>query len=478
MTNKNIDTKPSKTKILLVQASKLNSINPEASQPLGLMYLASALRKWATVAVSIVDLRIETTPLYETLERFKPDIIGISGFTQNAKTIQNSAETVKNFRRTIPVVIGGPHATAYWDDMLKDKNVDIIVRGEGEFTILELVNALGSGSGLTQINGLAIRKNSSAYLTPSREIISNLDILPFPAWDLIDNKKYYYNPKLVHLRAKENYMAVFSSRGCPYQCSYCHNMFGKKFRPRSPENVFEEIHLLYKNYGVRQIEFWDDIFNFDRKRAEKILYLIRVSGMNMKLSFPNGLRSDLLDKDLLKKMKEAGTVHIGVAVETASSGLQKAIHKNLNLEKVKDIISQISKLGILARGFFILGFPKETKREMKKTINFALKSSLHMASFFVLNPYKGTQIYFEVKKLNRNINTDFYSMGINSSTLNLSDVRPEEINILIRRAYFAFYFKGLRLLRLFMVCPSKVLFFKQFFKYVLQLLKRMKLVRI
>ncbi|NQT22411.1 MAG: radical SAM protein, partial [Candidatus Omnitrophica bacterium] len=347
---------------------------------------------------------------------------------------------------------------------------------EGEITILELVNALGSGSELTQIKGLALRKNSSAYLTPPREMISDLNILPFPAWDLIDNRKYYHNPKLVHLRAKENYMVVFSSRGCPYGCSYCHNMFGKKFRSRNPENVFEEIHFLYKNYGVRQIEFWDDIFNFDRKRAEKILELIKASGMNMKLSFPNGLRADLLDKKMLKKMKEAGTVHIGVAVETASSGLQKAIRKNLNLEKVKDIIFQISKLGMMARGFFILGFPGETKKEMKKTIDFALKSKLHMASFFMLNPYKGSEIFFKAQNSGRNINTDYYSTGANSSTLNLSDVQLDEINMLVRGAYLAFYFRGVRLLRLFMRCPNKLLFLKQLFKYALQLLKRMKLV--
>ncbi|NQT23429.1 MAG: cobalamin B12-binding domain-containing protein, partial [Candidatus Omnitrophica bacterium] len=163
MVNKNVSIKSSKTKILLVQSSKVNAINPEASQPLGLMYLASALRKWANVAVNIIDLRVEDETLRERLERFRPDIVGISGFTQNAKIIQNSAETVRSFKNSTPVIIGGPHATAYWDDMLLDKNIDIIVRGEGEITILELVNALGSGSELTQIKGLALRKNSSAY---------------------------------------------------------------------------------------------------------------------------------------------------------------------------------------------------------------------------------------------------------------------------------------------------------------------------
>lgn len=464
-------------KVLLVQAGKINAMIAVIAQPLGLMYLAAVLREKANCEVKILDLRVTNEELNVVLKEFQPDLVGLSGVTQDEDVIFAAARTIKKYKQNLPVMLGGPHATAYYEDVLMNNDIDVVVYGEGELTVLELVEALRSGRDLCTVKGLALRDGTAVRLTMPREPIIDLDSMLWPAWDLIDNKLYSYNPKILHLRARADYMILFSSRGCPYRCSYCHNIFGKQFRARSPENVLREVSLLYHQYGVREIEIWDDIFNLDYQRASKILDLIAASGMQLKLSFPNGVRADLLDEKILRKLKAAGTVHLAVAVETASPRLQKCIHKNLNLKKVKENIALASRLGMMTRGFFMLGFPGETKEEMQLTFDYAISSKLHLAIFFVLNPFKGSEIYEQVQCLKTNQKIDYSKLDYNRSSGNLSYVSTAEVDRLIGQAYFRFFFAGPRLLRLFWVYPNKWFFFRNFFRYAFALVKRMRLFK-
>lgn len=174
---------------------------------------------------------------------------------------------------------------------------------------------------------------------------------------------------------------------------YCHNILGKRFRARSPENVLSEIRFLYDQYGITDFQIIDDIFNFNLKRANSICDLIIKSGMKLTLSFPNGVRGDLMEGELIDKMAAAGTKFISYAIETASQRLQSLIRKNLNLEKVFNAIEYTGKRGIVTRGFFMLGFPTETEDEAIQTIEFSKASSLSGATFFTVVYFPGTELY-------------------------------------------------------------------------------------
>jgi radical SAM superfamily enzyme YgiQ (UPF0313 family) len=184
-----------------------------------------------------------------------------------------------------------------------------------------------------------------------------------------------------------------TSRGCPYRCAYCHNVLGKKFRVRSPENILEEIKYIHDKFGITDFQIIDDIFNLDMDRAKKICDLIINSGMDLTFAFPNAIRADRVDEELVEKMAQAGTKFTSIAIETASPRIQKLIRKNLNLEKAFKAIHLFARVGIVTRGFFMMGFPTETEEEVLDTIEYAKRSRLCGATFFTVVYYPGTDLY-------------------------------------------------------------------------------------
>jgi len=364
--------------------------------PLGVMYLASVLRKEGH-NVKILDMRtIEVAPfsLKTELETFQPDVVGISGITTEAVSMHSVARTVKEILNNVTVIAGGPHATSYPEEILKDHNIDVCVLGEGEETVVELLDAIRNGTrgDIEKVKGIAFRKNNEVIFTePRASYIENLDKLPFPAWDLININAYSKVRSMASVGLRK-YMALFTSRACPYRCIYCHSMFGKGFRARSPDNVLQEIEMLNKEYGIKEFEILDDIFNADKERAREIFKRITNLNKNLRFGFPNGVRTDTLDYDMLKIFREGGVNFIAIAVESASERIQKLIKKNLKLDKVFENIQICADLRIFTRGYFMLGFPTETKEEILKTIEFATKSRLHTAMFFIVTPFQGTEL--------------------------------------------------------------------------------------
>jgi len=357
---------------------------------MGLMYIASVLRTHNHL-VRIEDTRIHNNEEYlnKVISDFEPHIVGLSALTIESEKMHAIATTIKKKNNKIKVIAGGPHPSSYPEDTLGNPSIDVVVAGEGEETIVELVPAIFDD--YSSIPGIYYRSGTTIVKTKERTPLNDLDSLPFPSWDLIDIEAYAkrFSMSVVGFR---RYMGLFTSRACPYRCIYCHNMFGKRFRARTPENVLKEIETLVKQYHINDFEVYDDIFNFDRTRALKIMELIIERNLNIMMSFPNGLRTDRLDYELLEKMKRAGVYYISIAVETASERVQKYIKKNLNLKKVNEMINACAKLGIFTRGFFMLGFPTETEEEIKKTIWFAVRSKLHTAYFFIVTPFKGTEL--------------------------------------------------------------------------------------
>ena len=453
---------PLMARIALIKCEGLTGYRPEITPPLGAMYLASFLRGNGH-DVMLSDARLHRKNGYrdivEEAVRFRPDIVGLSAITVEADSLGRIADRITQAVPPAKVVAGGPFPSSYPEAALQNPAVDAVVLGEGEITFLELVEAYGSGrEDISEVRGLALRRDGRVVFTPPREPIDDLDALPFPAWDLVEIEEYRRRPRF-YLFTGKRYMAVFTSRGCPYGCLYCHNMFGKKFRARSPENVVSEMEELVRRFGIREIEIIDDVFNLDIPRVERICDLIIGKGLAVTLSFPNGLRCDRITRELLVKMKAAGTRDFSVAVETASPRLQKLIQRNLDLEKVRRVIDWAHELKINTRGFFMIGFPTETEEEILGTIRYACDSKLMSAQFFAVTPFGRTELTRRYPDLVRKKEVGFHDFDYRFGEHNLSEVDDKRFFALKRLAVRKFYFHPRRLGRIFLHHPGKRTFF-------------------
>jgi len=373
------------------------------AQPLGLLYLVSVLRQNfpGQFEIDLVEqalYKLDFKQIKERIKKFNPDLVGFSCLSQEADEMAKISHIVKELKPECLTVLGGPHASVFYDCVLEKNNIDIVVIGEGERTFPELLKKLLSGEPIEQVRGIAFKRKDRIILTPPQKPIEDLDSLPFPAWDLIDFQDYSWMISTNAYCHSVPWAVIFTSRGCPYQCAYCHNIFGKRTRFRSPENVISEIELLVNKYGVKEIHIVDDVFNLDILRAKKICDLIIERKIKIKIAFPNGLRGDIMDKELIGKLKQAGCYAIGYAVETASPRLQKLINKNLDFDKIRQVISWTADEKIITQGYFMLGFPGETREEMEMTINYALKSRFLIAFFSLVAVYPRTHLMEIAKK--------------------------------------------------------------------------------
>ncbi len=430
-------------------------------QPLGIMYLAGYLRKnLPETEIQLLDMLPQGLNLAELVKKvadFQPDLLGISAMSFEAGELHELAAAVKKSFPRMPIVAGGPYVTTATNQAFSDQNLDFVVRCEGEQTLLELAQYLFSGSGSpAKILGLGFRENGAAQINPDRPYLENLDTLPFPAWDLIPVKKYFDLPRFGTAYVHKEYMQVMTSRGCPFHCTYCHRIFGVGFRARSPEKVIEELEALQQKFGIREIYFVDDCFNCKPSRAKRICDLIVERGLKFSINFPNGLRGDIFDEELLDKLKAAGTYRITYAVETASERMQKFIKKNLNLDQVKKVIELTDKKNVLVDGFFMIGFPGEKRSEVEQTLDFALESKLHSMNIFFVTPFEGTELYRQAKELGYQV-----QMETDASTYffpknyEICEVPSPELQQMAKRTFLKFYLNPRRLWRIFRLFPNK-----------------------
>jgi radical SAM superfamily enzyme YgiQ (UPF0313 family) len=434
--------------ILLVEAVEAGE-NPLVAdwlmQPLGLMYLGGALRQSGYSGIRILDTKLFVDPLEELRNRlasFKPAIVGVRCLSASSGFFHQIIDEVKKYNSDIITIAGGPHANARSDELMRDANLDYIVLNEGELTFPELLDTHFSRGDLSSVKGIIYREGVEVKKNPVRPFIENLDEIPFPAWDITDPDPYrvrYFedNPyRINYVQLRKDAMPLFTSRACPYRCIYCHKIFGKSFRAHSPERVLGEIDTLYEKFDIHQFDFYDDIFNLNRQRTETILKGIaqrRREGKDIKLSFFNGIRGDIQDPLLIRDFKDAGTFMIPYAVETASPRLQKLIKKNIDLEKLRRIVSFTSRLNIITVGFAMLGFPTETREEIHSTIEYMLSADFDVVEFFIVSPFFGTELadmikvnYPEIEEQNSGV---FHFMKAKYSLAQVSAEELEEIHM-------------------------------------------------
>jgi anaerobic magnesium-protoporphyrin IX monomethyl ester cyclase len=438
------------------------------AQPLGLLYLVSVLRRDfpGEFEIELTEQALEDLSLDEMrarIKRFDPDLIGFSCLSVEADEMQRVAQAAKEVKPGCVTVLGGPHATVFFDYALNDPNLDLVVLNEGEVTFPELLRALRDDRPLDQVAGIAFKREGRVVQTPTREHVPELDALPLPAWDLIDWKRYAAQVCMNTYSATQPWAVIFTSRACPYQCTYCHSIFGKKVRYRSVENVMAEIELLTKNYGVRELHIVDDIFNLDLERAKRICDEIVARGIKVKIAFPNGLRGDRMDRELIHKLKLAGCYAITYAVETASPRLQKLIKKNLDLDRVREAIAWTYEEGIIPQAFLMLGFPGETPEEMKMSVDFTVNSKLLRAIFFTVVIYPRTGLFDLARREYPNFDFSRWNMldlWYASATPFYTKATGMDMFKVQRDAYRRFFFRPKTLAMILWRFPKNMFFFR------------------
>jgi len=366
---------------------------PAGNLPLGLLYIAAVLDQ-AGYEVEVLDAFIEGVrfrgsnasvdigmpyaEIQAEVRRRKPDVVGVSNpFSSQVENAVRTVNLVKQVDPTILTVVGGPHVTTVPVKFMKEcVNVDVAVIGEGEYTMLDILKAKQGRKKLDEVLGIAYRENGEVTLNPPRPFIKNLDMLPYPAYHLV-NMEQYLNPRKVEYRSfKPRAISMITSRGCPFNCNFCavHLHMGRAFRAHSADYVVRHIEHVVTKYGVRTIFFEDDNLTYDLKRFERICDTIIQKGLRFKWETPNGVRADYLTKSLLEKMKRAGCQSLFFGIESGQQHiLDKVIDKRLSLKAVVNVAKICQEIGLKTAAFYIIGFPGETKTDMLKTAEFALR---------------------------------------------------------------------------------------------------------
>lgn len=386
-------------------------------EPLGLAYLAAVLEangyevkildalalgneQRESLGDGIVRVGLSEKQIKESIGEYVPDIVGIGCMFSGQETDHlRVAKFAKDVCPKALVVCGGAHASVSPESLMRDDNVDLVVRGEGETTFLELLKCLEQGGEFLHLTGTVTRNgNGTLLFNPPRELIGDLDTLPFPARHLLPMEKYFEFQRsgqvMYRYYLRKPIASIVSSRGCLFNCVFCavHLVWGRSWRGRSPENVIGELKFLTKKYGIKEFSPWDDNIAYDKKRLIGICDGILDAGLNVRWATPNGIYLWKLDEEVLTRMKRSGYYRAAFGVESGDPRTLKLIGKPADFEKAKHIIKICNRLGIWTASTFVIGFPDEDLESINRTINIASELGLDFAFFYVAQPHMGTRL--------------------------------------------------------------------------------------
>lgn len=333
-----------------------------------------------------MNLGYKVKTLKRKIQSFKPDLIALTLYTyKHSLTYELITQIKKDF--DIPIVVGGPHVSLFKTKALKGNLIDFAIKNEGERPLLHLC----IGKELDEIPNLIYSNNGTPVENSNQPFYEDLDQIPFPKFNQFELDKY---------GAKE--IGIVSSRGCPYQCTYCPIMttMGRSFRPRSPRSVLSELRYWYEK-GYYSFEFTDDTFVQNNERVYQICDLIEKDGLNnLSLGCSQGIRANRINRPILKRMREVGFSCLGFGVESASDRILKSIKKGQTFKQIDEAVKVACELGYDVRLFFMIGFPGETMEDVEKSFQFALKYPVTYANFYNIMPYPGTELFDYLEKNN------------------------------------------------------------------------------
>lgn len=426
-------------KILLVQPSDTDRAMPH----LGLGYVAAALEARGD-EVRVYDAGIDggaAEKVRSAIEKFAPDVIGITAQTPYFTKALKVSGLAKSVSPECTVVLGGPHPSILTEETMGESSVDIIVKGEGDRTVVELMDHIERGEEPAGVAGISYRKNGEIFHNDYRPFVEDLDLLPHPAWHLFKMEKY-----VARMNGRK-VAPVLSSRGCPFGCIFCYRgpAAGKRFRARNPGSIVDEIEKLMDRYGVGNILFVDDIFTLRQDRAEKVCDLLIEKDLGV--TWRCQTRVDCLNPVLLKKMKQAGCIDISMGIESGSDDMLKAVRKGFTKEKVRQAFKMIKEAGIPTSASFIIGLPEDTTATVRETIEFAKELSPDNAIFYAAMPYPGTELARMVEEKGWKLPEDWDSYRLMSSDaasskmlaeLHISSLSEKELRYFLKTAQIEF----------------------------------------
>jgi radical SAM superfamily enzyme YgiQ (UPF0313 family) len=413
--------------------------------PVGLMYLASSVEQDSAHHVDVVDLHRPLDDAAGTLPRRAPDLVGVTTTTFNLVSALRTVNAAKKRYPDVPIVVGGPHAHIYPEETLAQDNIDYVVVGEGEESLPALCRALEGTGSLGEVPGLYYRDDGVAVLSRPAEPIEDLDALPFPDRTKTDFRSYR------NVTAKERYSTyVISSRGCPYRCAYCHRPhMGKRFRAMSAGRVVEEVaHCV--SLGIDWVDFFDDTFTLDKKRAADICRMI--IDRRIPVSWSVRTRVDRVDDGLFRLMARAGCKKVSLGIESGRQHVLDKLDKGTTLRQCDEAIASARAAGLAVYADFMLGNPGESLEDMRATVDYACSLPIQYAQFSITTPYPGTPLYEDFRRKRPELG-DYWrrfarqpSSDFRTPVWAEDDFPEEEIVAIWRSAIRRFYLRPARLL--------------------------------
>ena len=406
---------------------------------MALLSLASVARKagFESYVIPADSLNLDYNEIINRVSNLSSNCLAITSTTFSIHQAHRLATLAKKKDNKIVTLIGGPHISALPKETMEMfPNFDIGVLNEGEVTLIELLGALNEKKSIDQIKGIVFRKEELVVFNEARPLIRNLNDLPYPAWDLLEGFPNLYYPPLFRFR-KLPAATILTSRGCPHQCIFCSKaVFGNHIRLFSAEYVFGMMELLHKKYGVKEILIEDDTFLVVQDRVRAICDLILKN--NLDISWSCLARVDNIEEDLSRFMKRTGCWQIGFGIESGSQDVLDFAKKGINLDIIRKALEITKKVGILSKGFFILGFPNDSIDTIKSTINFAKKSSLSDISVSFMTPLPGTELYEKASEFGE-FDNDWKKMNLLEIVFLPKGLHKEDLKkysrILIRKFY-------------------------------------------
>jgi len=365
--------------------------------PLGIMGIAAFLeaRGIDTEIIDCYGTPLTGKELADEILRRGPDGVGFSCTTSSFLEGYRIAELLKEMRPDLPIVFGGAHACSVGSSLLDSFSaIDYLVLGEGEQTMFEL--AASGFRNPKAVPGVAFRNNGVATLSGQRELIANLDDLPFPAYRRLHDFPRRYNLPLFSYPTAPN-TSIISSRGCPYNCSYCdRSVFSRGFRFNSPDYITDHMSMLNRDFGIRHVFFYDDLFTFDRKRVAEFCEL--KERKRIPVTYNCIARLEHVDNELLRLLKRSGCWQVNFGIESGDPEVLKKHRKFYDLDEVQRKLGMVRKAGMRVKGLFMIGLPGETEETIRRTIDYALQLPLDEVNVTKFTPFPGAPIYRDIRE--------------------------------------------------------------------------------
>jgi len=432
--------------IVLIQPYGLN---PKIVLPLSLSYLKANLDE-KICDVNIIDcalrgLKSNSEEFKKLLQSYEPHIIGVSAWTQTYQEALDILKISKIFFKNVITVIGGSHASANYKEVVKNEQIDFLFRGESEFTFPLFINRILNNIDFSNISGLVYRRANGELIINEPLVVNDIDKIKIPSYDSINLDEYIESGYRYHTREKYN-APILLTRGCPYTCQFCSVSLvnGKRVRKHGPGYVIRWIKYLYYEKGIRHINIIDDNFTFDVEYAKNICkQIIQLNLKRLSFGTPNGIRMQRGDRELWGLMKKAGWKSIIVAPESGSTHTLKLMRKNLKKEIVPNVVDDMKKMGLYVQGYFIIGYPGETKNDLLETRKLIMKTRFDLVSMFRFQPLPGTPVFdslVEKSEISKDfLPNDYYSRKPNYETYTLRKVNIPLFYII---TYFLFFLQN------------------------------------